>query len=409
MGRDQSLFGSITDRADILLGVDRRLSFGPQVGVSTGYAREDSANSLSPLIPNPANTRRADVFWRQPLARGAGNPAYREGRVIAETSVQAATADRVAVFDEVARRTADIFFAAAYTHVRLRNAEQAIARAERLQGYVQRNQRLGVAEEKDRLQAEAQLAARRAEHEALRLVWAQQRTSLNRLLEQVWDAEFNPSLSAGSVRELPSAESLYAENEQHNPQRRRLEARARQAEAVIERSRDGARNQFDAVLSLGSRQLSGNVGAGTVSNSETVGSLRFEYRGVLGRSGADAELNQAVLDRSIAQRQLESVRTDLRYTVFGLMAEVATARIAHTQAHQRLESERAKVEEASVRYRSGRSDTAQLIQFENDALLAELLAEQQGIELARRLVELDVVRGALWTEHGLATTPRGLP
>jgi len=108
VGRDLSLFGTISDRADISLGADRRLSFGPQIGVSTGYTREDSATSLSPLIPNPSNTTRADVFWRQPLARGSGNPAYREGRVIAETSVQAAAADRVAAFDEVARRAAGV-------------------------------------------------------------------------------------------------------------------------------------------------------------------------------------------------------------------------------------------------------------------------------------------------------------
>ncbi len=343
-----------------------------------------------------------DSHWRavsetRPTARGAS---------IAETSVQAAAADRVAAFDELARRAADIFFAAAYTHVRLRNAVQAIARAERLKDYVQRNQRLGVAEEKDRLQAEAQLAARRAEHEALLLVWTQQRTSLNRLLEQAWDAEFNPSLSANSRRDTASRSNPCtpkASNTARNAQY--LEARARQAEAVIGRNRDGARDQFDAVLSLGSRQLSGDIAGGSVDNSDTVGSLRFEYRGVLGQSGADAELNQAVIDRSIAQRQLESVRTDLRYTVSGLAAEVTTAQAAHAQARQRLESERAKVEEATARYRTGRSDTAQLIQFENDALLAELLAEQQAIELARRLVEIDVLRGALWSEHGLKTTP----
>jgi len=409
VGRDLSLFGTVTDRADVSLGADRRLSFGPQIGVSAGFTREDSASSLSPLIPNPSNITRADVFWRQPLARGSGNPAYREGRVIAETSVHAAAADRVAAFDELARRTADIYFAAAYTHVRLRNAVEAIARAERLKDYVRRNQRLGVAEEKDRLQAEAQLAARRAEHDALRLVWTQQRTSLNRLLEQAWDAEFNLSLSASSRRELPAAETLYTESEQHSPQRLSLEARARQAEAVIGRSHDSARDQFDAVLSLGSRQLSGDVAGGSVDSTDAVGSLRFEYRGVLGQSGADAELNQAVIDRSIAQRQLESVRTDLRYTVSGLAAEVTTAQAAHAQARRRLDSERAKVEEATTRYRSGRSDTAQLIQFENDALLAELLAEQQAIELARRQVEIDVLRGALWTEHGLAATPGESP
>lgn len=408
-GRDQSLYGTVIDRADVLLGADRRLSFGPQVGVSAGYKYEDSATSLGPLVPNPSNLTRADVFWRQPLARGSGNPAYREGRVIAETSVQAADADRVAAFDDVSRRAADIFFSAAFTHVRLRNAVQASERAERLKAYVQRNQRLGVAEEKDRLQAEAQLAARRAEYEALLLVWTQQRTSINRLLEQAWDAEFNPTMSASSLSERPATETLYTESERHSPKLHYFEALARQADAVIGRNRDAARDQFDAVLSLGSRQLSGDYVVGSIDSTDAVGSLRFEYRGVLGRSGADAELDQAFMDRSIAQRQLVSVRTDLRYTVSGLAAEVTAAQAAYARARLRLESERAKVEEATTRYRSGRSDTAQLIQFENDALIAELLAEQQGIELARRLVEIDVLRGALWAALGNATVPKESP
>jgi len=190
----------------------------------------------------------------------------------------------------------------------------------------------------------------------------------------------------------------------------RLQARVRRAESVIERSRDATRDQFDAVLSVGNRSVTGETGTfGSVDTSERVGSLRLEYRGVVGQSAADVELNQVMLDRSIALRQLESARLDLEYSVSGLRAQVDVAQAAYEQSLVRVKAERAKVEEATIRYRTGRSDTQQLIQFENDARLAELLADQQAIELARRIVELETVRGQYWTELGPRVTARERP
>lgn len=406
VGRDLSLFGTPTERADASLGADRRLSFGPQIGASAGYTREDATTSFSPLVPNPSESTRADVFWRQPLARGFGNPQYNEGRNIAEAEVQATTADRIAAFDNLARRAADVYFAAAYTRARLRNAEGAAVRAERLLGYVRGNQRLGIAEQQDRLQAEAQLAGRRAEREALWLAWVQSRTVLNRLLVRTWDAELDLVLPVTTA--VPSPETLRPAAEEHSPELVRLNARVQQAEAVIARNRDSARDQLDAVLSAGSRTFSGDTAAGSVSNSEPVGSLRLEYRGFLGTSAADIELNQAFIDRTIALRQLADARLDLDYTVFGLSAELKAAQVAEAEARARMAAEAAKMDEATRRYRTGRTTTTELIQFENDGRLAELLADQQTIELARRLTEAEIVRGAYWNELGQTPAAPGV-
>jgi outer membrane protein TolC len=409
VGRDLSQFGALTDRTDASLGLDKRLSFGPRVGVSAGYTRDDSDYGTTPALPfpNPSESTRADVSWRQPLARGFGNPEYHEGRAIAEAGVAASAAERIASFDQLARRAADLYFGAAFTHARLRNAEDAIVRAGRLLDYVRRNQQLGIAERQDLLQAEAQLAARRAEREALWLAWTQSRTALNRLLEQPWDAELELVLPVTVAP--PAPEALQSQVEQHSPELVQLDARLRQAEAVIERNRDGARDQFDAVLSAGSRRYSGDTATGTVSTSEPVGSLRLEYRGTLGTSAADAELNQAFLDRSIALRQLEAARIDLRYTVSGLSAELKAAQAADAEARARVAAEQAKMDEATRRYRTGRTNTSELIQFENDGRLAELLADQQLIELARRQTEADILRGVYWNELGQTPSPGGQP
>jgi len=407
-GRDLSLFGIPTEKADVALGAEKLLSFGPRVGVTGSYSREDSAVSISPLLPNPSNNLRADVYWRQPLARGVSNASYNEGRHIAEAGVESADADRVAAFDGIARRTADVYFSAAFTHARLVNAGEAVQRAERFRDYVQKNLRLGIAEEKDRLQADAQLQARRAERDAVQLAWIQQRTTLNRLLERGWDAELRPVLpvEAGA---LPEASAFREASAQHNPEITRLNAQLQQAEAVIARNRDTARDQFDAVLSVGGRKNYGDSASGDIDTSETAASLRLEYRGTAGRSIADAELNQAFLQKTIVQRQLAAAQTDLDYRAHGLLAELASAAQAHAQARERVTAERAKVDEAARRYRTGRSNTAELIQFENDARAAELLADQQAVELARRLAEMEVLRGSLWNELGTLTANGGRP
>lgn len=396
---DLSTFGIPSDRSDASLSLEKRLSFGPRVGASGSYVYEDAEATISPLFPNPSTTTRADVFWRQPLARGFGNADYRQGRAQAEAGIAVARADRIAVFDQLARRTADVYYTAAFTHARLASAGEAVVRSERLKDYVLRNVRLGVAEEKDRLQAEAVLSARRAERDAVQLAWVQHRTTLNRLLERDWNAELTPVLPASA--ELPPVDALQAEAERHSPELMRYAAQERQADAVIGYSRDRARDQLDAVLTLGQRNISGDTTGGPVEINEPAASLRFEYRATLGRSAADADLSQAYTQRAIAQRQLAAARTDLDYRIQGLRAELDSARSAFEQAQARVQAERAKMDEASLRYRRGRSDTAQLIQFENDLRAAELVADQQAAELARREAELEILRGALWEQLGV--------
>ncbi|KPK67705.1 MAG: hypothetical protein AMJ84_12535, partial [Acidithiobacillales bacterium SM23_46] len=53
-GRDLSTFGLLTDRRDVTVNADKRMSFGTQFGVGAGYQRDDSATTISPLLPNPS-------------------------------------------------------------------------------------------------------------------------------------------------------------------------------------------------------------------------------------------------------------------------------------------------------------------------------------------------------------------
>lgn len=401
VARDVSQFGTPVERADAGASVERRLQSGSTVGAGAGVTREDSETTFSPLIPNPSQTTRFDLRYRLPLARGADNAEYHEGLEIADAGVELARADWDASRDQLAQRAVELFYSAALTQVRIRNAIEATERAERFKDYIARNARLGVAEAKDRLQAEAQLRARIAEHRSLNVAWQNQRTALNRLMERDWDREWEPVISQPPYTlsaDLPALEMQAAAN---SPDLLRERARLRIAEATLERNRESGRDKADLVFSVGNRNIEGDVVGGTMDNSERVAALRFEYRAALDRRGADADVTQAYIDRAIAQQRIDSAQTELRYAVARLAAEIESATLALEEARERRAAERAKLDEALVRYRRGRTDTAQIIQFENDYEAAVLALEQQTIELARRRAELDIVRGHLWNSIAL--------
>jgi outer membrane protein TolC len=404
--RDVSQSGTPLDRTDANASIGRQLGSGGTIGLGGDLLREDHEFPLAGQ-PNPFQSTGVDLSYRLPLAQGAGGVGYKQGLLGAEAAADAANADFDASRDALARRVADLYFNAALTRARIVAADEAIARAERFKSYIARNAGLGLAERKDRLQAEAQFLARSADHRTLVIAWENQRTALNRLMEQPWNDEWRPAL--GEPPLLPPGDQPLFETEAlaRSAELRREQARLRVAETTLERARDQGRDRTDLVFSVGNRKFSGDLPApaGSVSESQNVGGVRFEYSAALDNRGADAGVSQAYLDRSIAQQRIAAIESELRYTVKSLAAEIHTASEALQQARARQEVEREKLDEATRRHRQGRADTAQVIQFENDYEAAILAAEQQAIDLARRRVELELLRGTLWSAIDLGAAP----
>lgn len=393
--RDVGLFGGTVDRADAAASLNRTLESGGTVGLQGSYATEDSATTISSLLPNPVNTGSVDLSYRQPWGRGAGNPDYTQGLRSAQAGVGVAAASEQALRDQIARQTADLYYAAALTQARLASVRAAIVRAERLLRYIRANTDLGLMEAKDVLQAEAQLRTQLAELDALQTAWEQQRTTLNRLMGRPWDAEFLPVVQATAVEADVAA--VQKEALAYSPELKRAQAQIELAEAVIERARDARRDRFDLVYSVGSRNRTGDTPAGTgVNESDVVGGVRAEYSRALDRRGADATLTQAHLDRDAARAERRLIEEDVGYNAASLLAELRAARAALDSAQARLVAEEKKLDEAQQRYRRGRTDTARIIDFERELSAAQLALEQQRIELARRRTALDVLRGAIW-------------
>jgi outer membrane protein TolC len=266
---------------------------------------------------------------------------------------------------------------------------------------VRNNARLGISEEKDILQAEAQLRARQAERDGLITAWEQQRVNLNRLMGRPWSEPFRPQAPAAAPAADADATAWQGEAERHSPAIHRNRARLDLAEAAIARARDARKDKVDVVYSLGSRARRGDAAAGSVSDSELVGGVRLEYARALDRqrrrcgpgAGADRPRHRARKHPPGAATTCTMPCTDCR-------SQIEANRTAAESARRSLDAEQRKLAEATERYRRGRTETDRLIQYEAELYLAELSWEQQLIELARRHTELAVVRGALWTRIG---------
>jgi outer membrane protein TolC len=406
--RDLSFIGALSDQTEASANLQRKLTSGASVGLEGSYLHEDADAVLSPAFPNPVTTTRLDLSWRQPLLKGVNNPDYAQGLVGADAQLVIAEAGRRALRDQVAAQTADLFHAAGSTLARIQNAERAIERTQRLRKYIVSRTSMGLSEEKDQLQTDAQLQARIAERDVLLVVWKQQRTSLNRLMGRIWDAPLSPQTTQVFAVLPPEPAGLVKQVQENNPDLQRSQAQLRLAESAIMRKRDAAKDKLDFVVSYGNRTRSGDTVLGSaVDDSARVGGLRLEYGRVLERGGPDAELEQAVLDRDIAQEEISKTRDDLHYNLSGLLAEIDATQQALTSYRTSQAREEAKLKEAERRYRAGRVETDRLIQYETELYFAELSVAQQSIELARKHSQLDILRGTLWQRVGLQTDQHG--
>jgi len=381
-------------------GIQRQLESGGTLGIQGGYNTVD--NTKDPTISGilPLTTTQADVTYLKPLRQGAGNPLYKQIAVSAESGLTIARAGHRSLLNQVAQQTIDLYYGLAVIQARKKTAEYGLDRAQRFLEYVQRNNRLGLAEKKDLLQAEAQLRAQKADLESLNINWEQQRTNLNRLMGRPWNEEFE--LVSINSEGLPTqdVDKLINEVESVNPDVTRLEAQISIADSSLDLAKDKYKSKLDLVMSAGTR-----TGSGTGLNEvDYAASVKLKYQRPVSNRGLKAELFQAQIGRDISRRELDKTKDDLRYQVQGLVSELQTGKLALEASKKRLETEQAKLKETFQLHRTGRANTSQVIQFENETNFAEFAVQQQTIDLARKEQTLKLLRGSLWNEFQLMNT-----
>ena len=400
ISHDVSFIGAPSDVADLSAGLNRKLKSGDSFGVSGQYKYSDDSLTFGPTIPNPAHRTYLDLNYRLTLGRGTGNPEYTQGLVSAEAGVMFEKANEYSVRNQLANQTLDLFYNAAKIRSRLATARSAVKRAQRLKNYIREREELGLSEEKDRLQADAQYRARLSNVKNLEVSWQQVRTTLNRLMGNKWDQEFEPVINLEIIVQPDSnqIDTIFTDVKQNSPDLLRTEAVIKLSEADIEIQKDTRKDRLDVVASIGTRTASGDAAAGFVDESDTAGGLRLEYQRALDKRGFDARLYQAQLDKQIAEDDNSKIHDDLKYQVSGLVAEIDASKYSLDAFHSRLKSENLKFEDALKRYDLGRVETDRLIDFENELQTARFELEDQRIDYERRYKSLNILRGTIWND-----------
>lgn len=394
VNHDLSLFGAPSDTVNLAGSLARKLDSGASLSVNADINRTDSDYAISPYLPNPATTTSLDVQYRQPLQRGVDNPDYVLDRDNAEVQQRLASAERASRYDQLASQLVDIYLGLARVQSQIANTEQAIVRSKRLKKYIAHRFNLGLAEDKDRLQVEAQLKGHEATLQTLKQAQVKQVVALNRLMGR--EAQASLQLQQPQAVFEHDDMQLLPRVQQHSPALKSVDGRLQLAENSIRASRDARKDQLDMVVYLGNKTNAGDTAGGSLKDSEVVGGLRLEYNRGLDRRGYDAQLYQAQLDRYAAISDKRQVMEDLKYNLASLLADRDSVKQTIQAYALSVTSEQKKLQDAEKRYRQGRTDTDQLIQFEAQLSAAELNLELQRIELLGVEQKLRLLTGQLW-------------
>lgn len=394
---DLTALGTPSDRLDVTGTVGRQLESGSSISLNGGYRYEDSSLSFNPALPNPAHTTRLDLSYRMPLLKGDGNPLYSEGLISADAGKELAKANALLTRITLAERVSNLFYASVLTEARLDNAKKSVQRTRKLETYINKNVRLGLSELKDTLQIRAQLHSKLADLSAIKLQVEQQQSSLNRLMLENWKYKTKTILTSSENKNY-NIDYLIETTKSYHPAVKISQAKLNIANSQINSALDNKSDSLDFVVSVGSRTSNGKSTTTTVNEQDWAGSIKVEYQHLFDDKGISSKYKQALIEKSIAQQNIQTNLDDIRYTVSGLVSEINAAKLALKTARQKLKSEYLKLEEVEQRFRNGRANTAQLIQFQNEYSFAELSFQNQKVDLNRRVIALQIFTGQFWKE-----------
>ena len=397
VSHETSLIGTGLDRAMISGDVSRKLKSGDLFSFSGALRYDDNETPLTPDLPNPSTNLDLELSYRKPLGKGADNIDYQLASTQAEAGTKMAQAKERATYDQIASHVIDLYLLAVTTHKQIDNVKKSIIDSRRLTRFVKSRLELGISENKDELQVTAQLNGLEARLKEMELLWVQQEITLNRLMGLRWDNKIQISFSNTEHEWAGEFDSIIHEAIQHSPDLVAINADLAIAETIIKNKRNDRKDTVDLVGFVGNKLSTGSLDSGSTETlSEPIVGMRIEYKKSLDRSGQDAELSQAFLDRSIALQKREEVKENIHYQAASLLAELNVSKEAHNAALISLKSEQAKLADAGERYRKGRIEIDRLIQFESELNQSRLSLALRQIEFERRKYKLALLRGVIW-------------
>jgi len=384
--------GGTVDQANIGTSLKRLSSSGNTISLQGQSTWANAGPSFSANRSKPGTTSSVQISFRHPLQKGNGNITHHLTLDDNKQFVVLAKAERTDLYNRLAQQITQLYFSAANTLASLENIQQALNRTQRLQKFISGRLNLGIAENKDQLQIDAQFSNQNANLYALRVVWIEQEIALNQLMGKKWNNPISTITSKTTNSKLIDMLDYVQEIFRQDSQLEIMNTYLALAQNKIMLHRENKQNTMDLVMNIG-QQVRAN---GSDDYSETIGGLRIEYNEALDKSGSDAVIFQAQLDRDISLQQISLRQQEIRYEVATLLAGLDAAKKS-TQAYKNsIQSELAKLKEADARYRRGRIDIDLLLQFKAQLSTAELSYSLQLIQQNKREYQLARLRGEIW-------------
>lgn len=390
---DVSVFGTPYDRFEASASINRKLDSGHSLGFSGRYEYNDDSFVLNNSFPNPSQSLDFDINYRIPFGQGENNTAYEQSLVVAESQKAIEQANEKAVLKSLVTNIIILFHEIDNLKQRLAYTDTSIDRSRRLKQYISRNKKIGIYEEKDVLESEAQLLKVIAERESLFLALSEQKNSLRRLLGIEPDAPVDIEIERYIVTENGNDLLVKAERDDPGLQIKKLLVDI--ADARIKLSLDENTDKKDLVFSLGARTLYGDSQTDSVSEEDYAAQLKFEYQYDLGNNAYTSRIEKAKRDKDITLQEMRLNKDELKYQLASLQDRIKKQHslIKRIKQHKKVSTN--KYNEAMSRYRQGRIDTTKLIQFENDLHLANLDLSAANTELSKSETSLSLLVGEL--------------
>ncbi len=405
VARDVAAFDVPSDQFHANVNFSSLNKSGSRIEITGNYTYEDSDTSVIPSLLNPSERARLDLNYRIPFAQGSDNPNYTEGLELAKAGYDSTLADKINQTDALIGLTANLFYDAAATIARIDDANASIKRSLRLLQFVEKNKSLGLVEKKDYLDARALYLNRIAERDNLLVIWSRQRSELNRLIGYKSSFEFLPSTDI--IDKTLVRDDVLQRAYEVSPVLQLQNAQLKRAESEITLAIDAKKDLLDLVLSVGARNTTGDTSLGNVSNDELAGGARLEYRFSFDQRGFDADLYQKILQKESVEEEIARVKTQIDYDIDSLLEQIKRSQTSIKSIKKRLAVEKEKVAEAFERYKTGRSNTNELIDNETALFASSLLYRTRKIELSRMYTDLDLMLGELWNSNVLISRDQG--
>lgn len=394
INRNRTFIGAESTQSTILVGINKDFDSGDSIELKTNYTHDDSEFIIINSQPNPLTTTGVDLNYRMPLMKNKKHNEYLLNRDSVNSKYSESINTKFIVRDEITSQAIDLFYGAAVLIARLKTARKSIERAKELKKHIEKNIDLGIIEKGEILQVNAQIYFLQGQYQELNLVWEKSEIAINRLIGQPWNSKFIPKVKITKNKRY-ILDEIHSNIKHYNPELKTLNLNLRLADSVINFNKDNTRSKLDLVFSIGTINNQGPTSVGSLNDTDVIGGVKLEYQKSLDSRGLNGKLYQAQLNKDSIKVQISKLETDLEYDSYALISNIKRITEINATYKKRSKVEVEKYQDIVNRYRSGRTTTNIVIQFDNERTAAELDYETQSILLEKTISLLALKQGKL--------------